>query len=88
MAVSGNFTAADQVTDSISHNINDGQVVAVVSGTFVGAVDLQISIDGVNWVGISNLSAGGLMSTVFTFGAVYRLYCTAWTSGTIAVKLL
>jgi len=64
-------------------------------GTFVATVQLQRSLDGTNWL---PLTANG--STLETFygpasdiwqedevGAIYRLDCTAFTSGTVNYRI-
>lgn len=84
------FTAATQATDPVAHNQIDGDIAFTILGTFVATIDLQISLDGgVSWESFATTyTAPGADSKPFTFGVLFRLYCSAYTSGTANVKIL
>lgn len=81
-------------------NVNESDVVAFqVTGTFVGTVTFQATIDGTNWVALSMTpSAGGAAVTTAAAAALVRGVCsgysqvraqvTAFTSGTIVVSAI
>lgn len=68
----------------------------LISGTFVGMVKLQKSFDGSSWHVVSRDSVGNEAAytapAALTFeepedGVLYRLDCTAYTSGTISYRI-
>lgn len=81
----------DGIGDSLTRSFNIS-----VWGTFVGTVQLERSFDnGTTWL---PLTAGGTQIEKFTapasesvdefeVGVLYRLNCTAYTSGTINYRL-
>ena len=72
-----------------------GDFNVTVSGTFVGTVILQRSFNGTDWVNLTTAEGVVLSFTTpasFTQtevegGVYYRLYVSAYTSGTIHVRL-
>lgn len=92
--VTGSFTATGQ---SGNFPPKAGRPFNVsVRGTFVGTVQLERSFDGTNWFVASRDSAGTAaawtapMSVVVEepeAGVLYRLNCTAYTSGTITYRM-
>lgn len=87
--VTANLVAVDTFSGDVAHSQSDGDICAVITGTFVGTAALQMSVDGgLTWANLSTTTAPVTLKTPFTFGALYRVYCTAYTSGTIVVKLL
>ena len=96
--VTGTFTATGQ-SASFQPTIRDrswGQMNVSVSGTFVGTVQLERSFDGTNWFVCSSDSAGTAASWTAPFsviaeenerGVIYRLNCTAHTSGTVTYRI-
>ena len=60
-----------------------GYVAYSVSGTFVGTIQLQRSPDNVNFFNVSSITTPTEGNTIEGWaGMWYRLYCTAYTSGT------
>lgn len=93
-AVTGAFTATGQ---SGNFPPKAGRPFNVsVRGTFVGTVQLERSFDGTNWFVASRDSAGTAAAYTAPFsvvveepeaGVIYRLNCTAYTSGTITYRM-
>lgn len=90
--LSGSFTA----TGGGASAALLGNLTASLWGTFVGTVQLQRSFDGgTTWIACTDeagaalaLSAPGQMVQAETEpGVLYRLNCTAYTSGTIAWQI-
>lgn len=93
---SGNLTAVNQAV-TLSNIDLYSTLVANISGTWVGTITFEGSYDGVNFVGIAAYtypSGIGNIATATTNGTFgvnsaglmsYRLRCSAYTSGTIAV---
>jgi hypothetical protein len=91
-ATTGN-TFAPVVSD---RDTNAGGFNVIISGTFVATARLEKSVDnGVTWVPLTVQTGGGVVQ-LYTFtapgadqvqeyvpGLLYRLNCTAYTSGTI-----
>lgn len=73
----------------------DGKFNFTLTGTFGATVQLQRSFDnGVTWVPVTNLGASVSFTGPCTEvceepedGVLYRAYCAAYTSGTIAYRL-
>jgi hypothetical protein len=100
-AVTGTFTATGQsATFSpivATRDTNCGQFNVSASGTFVATVQLERSFDnGTNWFVCSSDSAGTAASFTAPFsvtaeepeaGTLYRLNCTAYTSGTVTYRI-
>jgi len=100
-AVTGTFTATGQSATFApivaTRDTNCGQVNISASGTFVATVQIERSFDnGVNWFVCSEDSAGTTAAYTAPFsvtaqeseaGTLYRLNCTAFTSGTITYRL-
>lgn len=92
--VTGSFTATGQ-SGSFQRDVERPQFNMELRGTFVGTVALERSLDGgSNWVGLTALGTAfsftGPCSEIFEepeVGALYRLNCTAYTSGTINFRL-
>jgi hypothetical protein len=92
--VTGALTANGQGTTQLQLL---GVFNAVLWGTFVGTVALQCSFDaGTTWVAvvsrytgnaITATAPGALRYDEVEPGVYYRLQCTAYTSGTINVRL-
>lgn len=97
--ISGTFTATGQSSsfEPDRRTVRDNQFNVTLSGTFVGTVQIERSFDrGANWRAISRDSAGTAaaytapMSVVVEepeAGVLYRLNCTAYTSGTITYRI-
>ena len=80
-----------------AHDTFDGKFNVTISGTFSGTVKVERSFDaGANWHVCSRDSAG--TEAAFTApasivleepeaGVLYRLNCTAYTSGTINYRI-
>lgn len=92
--VSGSFTATGQ-SSAIAIGPERGGNVAIY-GTFVGTVSVERSFDGgTNWIGLTDASGNAYSYTDdATFridederGVLYRLNCSAYTSGTINYRL-
>lgn len=60
---------------------------ASVTGTFVGTLLLQSSLDGVNWTTLQTVTAP-TSSIVINQVGVYRWICSAYTSGTANTTIL
>lgn len=100
-AVTGTFTATGQsatFTPNVAQrDTNCGQFNISASGTFVATVKIERSFDnGDNWFVCSSDSAGTEASFTAPFsvvaeeptpGTIYRLNCTAFTSGTVAYRM-
>ena len=99
--IAGTFSATGQSATFAplvgSRNTNSGQFNVSVSGTFVATFQLQRSFDNaVTWIVCSSDSAGTAASWTAPFsvvveepeaGVLYRLACTAYTSGTATYRL-
>lgn len=91
--VTGDFTATGQ-SASFRANGRTGFNVAIY-GTFVATVDLERSFDGTNWVICANPDmTDASYSAPISFsvdepeaGVLYRLNCTAYTSGTASYRI-
>lgn len=97
--VTGTFTATGQ-SSSFQPTIRDrswGQMNISASGTFVATVQIERSFDaGSNWFVCSSDGAGTAAAYTAPFsvvaeensnGAIYRLNCTAYTSGTVTYRI-
>lgn len=94
--VTGSFAATGQ-SSSFQPIIRDrswGMFNLELRGTFVATVQLERSLDGMNWVACTNLGAPVTFNSAVSEvcqenerGAVYRLNCTSYTSGTINYRL-
>lgn len=90
--VTAEFTAAGQVTAAACFS---GAFNLFITGTFVGEVGLEISYDGgASWAPMTSLGAGVTFAgrcaealRVPELGLLIRARCTAFTSGTIIVRL-
>jgi len=71
-------------------------VVFQITGTFVGTVTFQATLDGTNWIAVRAINMNsGVTATTGTVVGLYQLgvaglgivraNVTAWTSGTITV---
>jgi hypothetical protein len=82
LAAVANGSAVDTAT------MYDQSVYVTITGTFVATLQVQVSMDGTNWVQSgSNITTTGC--TAFTVRARYhRLACTAYTSGTAVGSLI
>ncbi len=79
-AVGGSLTLPTDVATSASYE---------VSGTFVGTVALQRTVNGgLSWSTIATLSDVGTVDSFVAEPGWYRWYCTAYTSGTIDCELV
>ena len=89
-AITAAFTAATQSSDPVAHDGSDGDIAFTIAGTFVATIDLEISLNGgVTWQPFAtSYTAPGADSKPFTFGALFRLTCSAYTSGTANIVLL
>ena len=100
-AVTGSFTATGQSASFVPQSDTSGrypkQFNVMARGTFVGTVRLEQSFDNEsNWSVCSRDSAGTDASWTAPFrvvveepeaGVLYRLNCTAYTSGTINYRI-
>lgn len=100
MGDTGRFTlqnAAAATGNGATMNVDGFKAVATqVTGTFVGTVTFETSLDGTNWVatGVTPAAGGAVASTATAPGLwvltpngvnLYRARVSAWTSGTITV---
>lgn len=99
-AIAGTFVATGQSASFAPgvdpRGTNGGAFNVTLSGTFVATVKLQRSFDnGTNW---HDLTAVGTAIAAFTTavsevwvepeaGVIFRLNCTAYTSGTVTYRL-
>ena len=101
-AVTGSFTATGQSASFLAKGIDDGRPKSFnveLRGNGVATIQLERSFDGTNW---APLTASGTQLERFTMtgsssysetweeeeaGALYRLNCTAYTSGTVNYRL-
>jgi hypothetical protein len=93
--VTGSFTATGQ-SASFQLGTRDSEFNVSARGTFVGTIRLERTFDGgTNW---HPLTVGGSPIMTFTApfsegweeienGVLYRLNCTAYTSGTITYRI-
>jgi hypothetical protein len=96
--VSSTFTGTGQSASFLIKGVDDRRPTSFnlsLWGTFVGTVQLERSFDGSTWL---PLTANGTQIYKFTapcsepveeseIGVLYRLNCTAYTSGTINYRL-
>jgi len=97
--VTGSFTATGQSNSfkPVMRTMAWGQFNVSASGTFVATVQLERSFDnGDNWFVCSRDSSGTAASWTAPFsvvgeeptpGVIYRLNCTAYTSGTVTYRI-
>lgn len=86
--IAGTLTAAAQTIGPIS--IDKGDTITVeLSGTWVATVRIQRSYDGGStWLDYIEYTANaGIEITSLEDGVQYRLYCQAYTSGTVTGRL-
>ena len=88
--VTANLTAVDTVSDPVAHSTSEGDVSVSISGTFVATLVPQRSLDGgQTWADDdTSYTAPAEINIIPTEGALYRVYCSAYTSGTAVIKLL
>ena len=90
MAVSGSFISTGQSAPFAAAPTRDFNIT--VSGG-VAVVQVERSFDtGVTWFVVLSDSLRTALPESFTlsepeFGVLYRLNCTAWTSGTVTYRL-
>lgn len=88
--------AAQMVSLSVAGGMN--AATAQITGTWVGTIQFEGTVDGTNWVPINGVYAGGTAPgpTITANGVVrltpgglasIRLNMTAWTSGTATITL-
>ena len=84
-SVTGSFTATGQSSVTGLH----GKFSLSLTGFGVGTVKLERSFDdGTTWGVVEEFTADAeKVGEENSYGAVYRLNCTAYTSGTIAYVL-
>lgn len=81
--VTGSFTGTGS---SAATQIN-GRTPLSLSGTWVATVKLQRSFDsGLNWLDVDQF-ASNIETYVNGAGEMFRLTCSAFTSGTVAYRL-
>lgn len=97
--VAGSFTATGQSKPfkPVMRTMAWGTFSVSASGTFVATVQLERSFDsGSNWFVCSSDAAGTVASWTAPFsvnveepsaGVLYRLNCTAYTSGTVTYRI-
>lgn len=95
-AVSGTFAATGQSTSFAAPGALDGEFNVSLSGTWAGTVLLQRSFNaGSTWITVSkpDLTDASFTTNVsFSVkepepGVLYRLNCSAYTSGTVTYRL-
>lgn len=73
-----------------------GKFNVSLRGTFVATVAIERSFDGTNWAGVSRDSSGtaatftapcGVIAEEVEGDTLYRLNCTAYTSGTVTYRV-
>lgn len=99
--VTGSFTATGQSGTFVptvgARDTNTGKFNVSASGTFVATIKLERSFDnGDNWFVCSSDASGTEASWTAPFsvvaeepsaGVLYRLNCTAYTSGTVTYRI-
>ena len=62
------------------------------TGAFNGTAKIQVSDDGAQWTDAAGTTftttAGGFLTATVTLKLYLRLYCTAFTSGSVAARVL
>ena len=97
-SVTGTFGETGQSPSfrPVLRRLGEGQFNVSLSGTFVATVALERSFDGTNWFTCSRDSAGTAASWTAPMsvvveepeaGVLYRLNCTAFTSGTVTYRM-
>jgi hypothetical protein len=92
------MAAANATVDGTSDLQNFAGVRVQLTGTWVGTVTFQSSVDGVNWASrvLTNSATGSVATTSTTNGVFhgdvggryFRLFMTAWTSGTATATIV
>lgn len=81
--------ASTEILESQGSNKGEHGLGYDVSGTFVGTVVFERSLDGGTvYTTIVSKTAAATGDVVPVTGAKYRFNCTAYTSGTIVVKAM
>lgn len=75
-----------QEVDAIAYRFKTLQVI-VTGATPSVTIQLQGSLDGVNWVSLGELTTSGSV-VVSDFWTLVRVNITAWTAGTVNASLL
>ncbi len=90
--------AADAVTDTLSPSDGFAGIVALqITGTWVGTITFQATIDGTNWVSVLAVPSDSTTAATTTTGnGIFRVDAggyfgirakvTAYTSGTAVVR--
>ena len=94
----GSLTAANQ---AVTVNANTDELVGVqITGTFVGTVTFEATVDGTTWVAtamyaaatpttiVTTATAAGLWRGTVAPFSQFRVRCSAYTSGTIVVSVI
>lgn len=77
---------ATGATDPVSSRT--GIVLFGLSGTWVGTVEVELSLDGGTvWHSVGSYTANDSQAVTVTHGTLVRLNVTAYTSGTIVAEL-
>jgi hypothetical protein len=93
----GNLTAINQNVTTTPSGLDNGLAIQI-SGTFVGTVTFEGSLDGTNYSAISarplnsgapvsTATAPGIFKSSFSGIRFFRVRCSAFTSGTIVVTV-
>lgn len=90
--VTGTFTGTGASSSiRVGQRTGNGEFNIHLSGTWVGTVDLQRSFDnGTTWVDVADESYTANTDRVGDEpenGVLYRLNCSAYTSGTVTYRL-
>ena len=89
--------AALNATVSVSLNADSAMRVQI-TGTWVGTLQFEATVDGTNWIAVNAVQAGstvipqnttvnGVFSPTPSGFASFRVNATAWTSGTATVSI-
>lgn len=85
-ATSGSFTAVDQASSSIV--LKQGErITAALSGTFVATVVLQKAVGTAGWENKDTFQRSPSSGDYTAEPGTYRLFCSAYTSGTVTYVL-
>lgn len=101
-SASGSLTAVSQTVTLAYSPTNVGNAFVQVTGTWSGIIEVQVTLDGTNWVSVLNIWNVNTSAIAFPTGLIdtngiyavptgaahsVRVFSSGWTSGTATVNI-